>query len=47
MQMLRAASSGPHAFADLAATESPPGQTGVSDTGGPDTTPPAGTLPPG
>jgi hypothetical protein len=46
-QMLRAAGSGPHALADLAATESPAGPTGVSGTGGPDTTPPAGTLPPG
>ena len=45
-QMLRAAGSGPHALADLAATESPAGPTGVSSTGGPDTTPLAGTPPP-
>ena len=45
-QMLRAAGSGPHALADLAAMESPAGPTGVSSTGGPDTTPPAGTPPP-
>ena len=46
-QMLRAAGAGPHALADLAATQSPASPTGVSGTGGPDTTPPAGTLPPG
>ena len=46
-QMLRAAGSEPHALADPAATQSPAGPTDVSGTGGPDTTPPAGTLPPG
>ena len=45
-QMLHAASSGPHALADLAATQSPAGPTGVSSTDAPDTTPPAGTPPP-
>src|SRR4051812_11548114 len=45
-QILRAAGSGPHALADLAATESPAGPTGVSSTDAPDTTPPAGTPPP-
>ena len=46
-QMLRAAGSGPPALADVAGTESPAGPSGVSGAGGPDTTPPAGTLPPG
>jgi hypothetical protein len=46
-QMLRAAGSGPHALADLAAPQSPAGPPGVPSTDGPDTTPPAGTLPPG
>ena len=46
-QMLRAAGSGPHALADLAAPQSPAGPTGDSGTGDPGTTPPAGTLPPG
>ena len=46
-QMLRAAGSGPHALADLAAPQSPAAPTGGSGTGGPDTTPPGGTLPPG
>ena len=46
-QMLRAAGSAPHALTDLAAPQSPAAPTGDSGTGGPDTTPPAGTLPPG
>jgi hypothetical protein len=48
-QMLRAAGSGPHALADLAAPDSPTGPTGptgVSTTGGPDTTATPGTPPP-
>jgi len=43
-QMLRAAGSGPHALTD---PQNPAAPTGDSGTGGPDTTPPAGTLLPG